>query len=173
MNKLFLSPLQCEDAYNACLKELVIRISPKDIDLIVAPMYGAFWFAKKLAKDWQLPWTGIELSRSRNVFSNDIEKFKNKRLLLVDDIYDTGKTLKYFNDYFMFKSLNMLTLTSKSYTPNIKGNKVIYGKYIEPHFWVVFPWEKEYEELSIGVDEMIKLKDFIENSKNKVNFSSQ
>lgn len=173
MNKLFLTPSQCENAYKDCLKELAIRISPKDIDLILAPLYGAIWFGRKLSYDWQVPWTGIELSFSRNKFTNEVEKYKKKRILLVDDIYDTGKTLEYFSNNFEYKSLYTATLTSKSYTPNVEGKQVIYGKYLEPHFWIVFPWEKEYEEALVGMDEMDRLRKTIEDTKNKVNFSSK
>jgi len=63
-----------------------------------------------------------------------------KRYLLIDEIYDTGKTfnktsrcLKFINhlDIFLIERYN----TNSS-------NNHIYGKILDDHRWVVFPWEK-------------------------------
>ncbi|MBA3750413.1 MAG: hypothetical protein H0X03_05880 [Nitrosopumilus sp.] len=65
---------------------------------------------------------------------------KTKRYLLIDEIYDTGKTFKKTSR--CLKLINHLDIfLVKRYNTNSSNNQ-IYGKILDDHRWVVFPWEK-------------------------------
>ena len=62
-------------------------------------------------------------------------KVKNKNSLIVDDISDTGKTLRYFYD----QKFDIATLFVREHTSKIKP-KYSY-KNINHDNWLLFPWE--------------------------------
>lgn len=62
-------------------------------------------------------------------------KVKNKSVLIVDDISDTGETLKYFDD----QKFDIATLFVREHTSKIKP-KYTY-KHINHDNWLLFPWE--------------------------------
>ena len=62
-------------------------------------------------------------------------KVKNKNSLIVDDISDTGETLKYFYD----QKFDIATLFVREHTSKIKP-KYSY-KNINHDNWLLFPWE--------------------------------
>ena len=62
-------------------------------------------------------------------------KVKNKNSLIVDDISDTGETLRYFDD----QKFDIATLFVREHTSKIKP-KYSY-KNINHDNWLLFPWE--------------------------------
>ncbi|MEI0563415.1 phosphoribosyltransferase [Brachyspira pulli] len=64
-------------------------------------------------------------------------KVKNKSVLIVDDISDTGETLRYFDD----QKFDIATLFVREHTSKIKP-KYIY-KNINHDNWLLFPWETQ------------------------------
>lgn len=62
-------------------------------------------------------------------------KVKNKNSLIVDDISDTGETLRYFDD----QKFDIATLFVRKHTSKIKP-KYSY-KNINHDNWLLFPWE--------------------------------
>ncbi|TXJ37411.1 phosphoribosyltransferase [Brachyspira pilosicoli] len=62
-------------------------------------------------------------------------KVKDKSVLIVDDISDTGETLKYFYD----QKFDIATLFIREHTSKIRP-KYIY-KSINHDDWLLFPWE--------------------------------
>ncbi|WP_300368109.1 phosphoribosyltransferase [Brachyspira sp.] len=62
-------------------------------------------------------------------------KVKNKAALIVDDISDTGETLRYFDD----QKFDIATLFVREHTSKIKP-KYSY-KNINHDNWLLFPWE--------------------------------
>ncbi|WP_297208298.1 phosphoribosyltransferase [uncultured Brachyspira sp.] len=62
-------------------------------------------------------------------------KVKNKNSLIVDDISDTGETLRYFYD----QKFDIATLFVREHTSKIKP-KYSY-KNINHDNWLLFPWE--------------------------------
>lgn len=66
---------------------------------------------------------------------------ENKKVLLVDDLADTGKSLSLANSYLTAKGATELKIATIYYKP---------WSYIIPHYyqketqnWVVFPWERK------------------------------
>ena len=64
-------------------------------------------------------------------------KVKNKAALIVDDISDTGETLRYFDD----QKFDIATLFVREHTSKIKP-KYSY-KNINHDNWLLFPWETQ------------------------------
>ncbi|WP_300755451.1 phosphoribosyltransferase [uncultured Brachyspira sp.] len=62
-------------------------------------------------------------------------KVKNKAALIVDDISDTGETLKYFDD----QKFDIATLFVREHTSKIKPRYNY--KNINHDNWLLFPWE--------------------------------
>ncbi len=62
-----------------------------------------------------------------------------KKYLLIDEIYDTGKTFQITSTHLSFiNHLDIFLL--ERYNTNISNNH-IYGKILDDPRWVVFPWE--------------------------------
>lgn len=60
-------------------------------------------------------------------------------LLLVDDIWDTGKTLIGLDERSLYQNqITIFTLLSKPITTDPKH---IFSRKLSPKFWAVFPWE--------------------------------
>lgn len=87
--------------------------------------------------------------KKKPVFGENInfECLKNKKVLLVDDIYGSGATLdfvindlsKHFAEIYSFVCVQNLDNYNPKYNlPNYVGEKV--------NGWVVFPWEEEKYE---------------------------
>lgn len=64
-------------------------------------------------------------------------KVKNKDVLIVDDILDTGDTLKYFAE----QKFDIATLFTRVHTSKIKSKYNAYN--IEHDNWLLFPWETD------------------------------
>lgn len=64
-------------------------------------------------------------------------KVKNKSVLIVDDISDTGETLRYFDD----QKFDIATLFVREHTSKITP-KYTY-KNINHDNWLLFPWETQ------------------------------
>lgn len=77
---------------------------------------------------------------NKKIIYNKIPIFETtKNYLLIDEIYDTGKTFHKTSIYLGF--INHLDIfLIKRYSTNNSINH-IYGKILEDSRWVVFPWE--------------------------------
>ncbi len=63
-----------------------------------------------------------------------------KKYLLIDEIYDTGKTFYKTSTYLNFISHLDIFLIKKYWRDNSINH--IYGKILDDDRWIVFPWEK-------------------------------
>lgn len=75
--------------------------------------------------------TGAELHVGRDVLA-----FADKKVLVVDDIYDTGKTVTMIKE--ILPKAVFLMPYSKVEKP---GPDIYYGKLYDADTWVEFPWE--------------------------------
>lgn len=72
-----------------------------------------------------------------------LTEYKDKNILIVDDISDRGHTLKHIVNYFKqysFNNLETFTLFTKvgtAYVPDW------YSKQYDKDVWLVFPWENK------------------------------
>jgi hypoxanthine phosphoribosyltransferase len=72
-----------------------------------------------------------------------LTEYKDRNILIVDDISDKGHTLKHIVNYFKqygFNNLETFTLFSKTGTAYIPN---WYSKEYAKDVWLVFPWESK------------------------------
>lgn len=82
----------------------------------------------------------------------DFGAINNKKALIVDDIFDTGRTMDYVLSYLgTSKSTKTATLFlkdidrgEKNYVPDW------YGKKAEKREWIVFPWETHETDVNLS-----------------------
>ncbi len=85
-------------------------------------------------------YTGINETAKTPVITQDLcYDIKNKKILLIDDVADTGISLRFSIDYLQKKSPKDLKIATIHYKPK---------SVIEPDFyiekttkWIVYPWE--------------------------------
>lgn len=83
-------------------------------------------------KQRKLKWVGDTISK---------KAIKNKKILLCDDILDSGRTLKYVCDMYDIKSAEAFVLVNKQ--PDTKFPFAVHSlSVLDPKVWVAFPWEQ-------------------------------
>jgi xanthine phosphoribosyltransferase len=109
-----------------------------------------------------------EVKIKTNLTRQDISRLNNaKRILIVDDILDTGATLKAVTEYLSYEILNtpeLLYFTSIKKPIAKKLVPEIYEKTLSPMImnsssWIVFPWDNEFQE---EADKLYKNKPIID-----------
>ena len=82
---------------------------------------------------------------NKKIIHNKIPVLKTtKKYLLIDEIYDTGKTLKKTSK--CLRSINHLDVfLIERYNTVISANHV-YGRVLNDSRWVVFPWEGQHQQ---------------------------
>ena len=80
----------------------------------------------------------LPLERIKCLKFNKFLKDK-KYLLIIDEIYDTGKTFFIVNEYFKGFEYDYACLVSRYRIPD--NNKIVVGKVLNHKKWIVFPWE--------------------------------
>jgi len=117
--------------------------SPKEIDCIVAIKRGGVWLGKHFSERFNIPIEYIHISFRHNKFiiPKKYKDLTNKNILVVDDIYDSGKTIDYIKNNIECKSLSAAFLLTK----NIRILPYMWGATARPDLWVNFPWENKLE----------------------------
>jgi hypoxanthine phosphoribosyltransferase len=72
-----------------------------------------------------------------------------KNILIIDDILDTGSTIRYFENHTGLKQHKNFKIASLHWNPNGEsGIKPDYYVNKKPkNSWIVYPWETEYVEM--------------------------
>jgi len=74
------------------------------------------------------------------------KKFSHERILIVDDIIDSGETMNTLHEYFQYHypevDIRTAGLIYKSNTSKHKPD--YYGMDMECNDWIVFPWERDW-----------------------------
>jgi len=153
-----LKELSFDDIKQSC-KRLAQQIKEKGwkIDVIVPLLKGGMTPAVFIGKELDIDnyaclHTRTTLSNKANAeckepislgFTN-VEEIKGKNVLVVDDIYDTGRSIKFANEVVKQNGAkniyNALCITVNEETKSL-DNMVCDLDYIKEHYWIVFPWE--------------------------------
>lgn len=74
----------------------------------------------------------------------DSREVANKKVLLIDDIYDTGKTIQHVKKDLLLSNCNVTSATLLYKSINNVTKPDYFGWEItEEKLWVVYPWEKQ------------------------------
>jgi len=120
-----------------------IQIDPLEYDGIICPLRGGFYLSNYLSHKYSLPMFYVDLhsyaddKKRKKIYLDSFQNVDDGRYLLVDDIYDSGNTIKFIkNVLYHHAELDVCTLVSKQSIKNL-----ICTKYVETDVWVEFFWE--------------------------------
>lgn len=118
---------------------LKIKKNNKKYDLIIGIKNGGIIPAILISRELNINDIEFITIRKNKIFKfNKFHKDK-KYLLIIDEIYDTGKTFSIVNKYFKRFEYDYACLISRYRIPD--NNKIITGKVLNHKRWIVFPWE--------------------------------
>jgi hypoxanthine phosphoribosyltransferase len=111
----------------------------KKYDLIIGIKNGGIIPAILISRELNINDIEFITIRKNKIFKfNKFHKDK-KDLLIIDEIYDTGKTFSIVNEYFKRFEYDYACLLSRYRIPD--NNKIVTGKVLNHKRWIVFPWE--------------------------------
>ena len=118
---------------------LKIKKNNKKYDLIMGIKNGGIIPAILISRELDINDIEFITIRKNKIFTfNKFHKDK-KYLLIIDEIYDTGKTFSIVNEYFKRFEYDYACLVSRYRIPD--NNKIVTGKVLNHKRWIVFPWE--------------------------------
>ena len=149
--KIYINQVQ----FNTHLLRLLEKLNGKmdDFDVVLGIKNGGLNVSKPIANFFNKQHLDIHISYyigEQKLFEPQIEKidnldiFKSNKFLLVDDIVDSGSTLKWFIDKTGFKKGEDFSVASIHWCEENSPD-------LEPEFfvnkklkldWIVYPWEK-------------------------------
>jgi uncharacterized protein len=118
---------------------LKIKKNNKKYDLIIGIKNGGIIPAILISRELDINDIEFITIRKNKIFKfNKFHKDK-KYVLIIDEIYDTGKTFSIVNEYFKRFEYDYACLISRYRIPD--NNKIVTGKVLNHKRWIVFPWE--------------------------------
>lgn len=120
-------------------------------DAIIGILNGGYVPAVKLQRIFNVPLFWVQISSYDYKKKNkklkwcgsiiDTAFIKDKNVLIVDDILDSGRTLLYVYHMLNAKSVSAFVLVNKRIAKDMPFH-VGYTKVARPEVWVKFPWEE-------------------------------
>jgi hypoxanthine phosphoribosyltransferase len=118
----------------------IILATGKKYDMILAITTGGIIPARLIARELEINIIQLIQIRNKKLYMEEMPPLvKDKKYLIVDDIYDTGNTfakvfaaVKHFDYDFAF----LMTRYKDS-------NATLVAKVLNHEKWIVFPWEKK------------------------------
>jgi hypoxanthine phosphoribosyltransferase len=119
-----------------------IRNSNKKYDAILGITNGGIIPAMGLAKELEINDIRFIPFRNKKLYTKVMPILsKDKKYLIVDEIYDTGETLSKVDNVLKKFDYDFTFLMSR-YRYNGNGKPFAYvGKLLNHNKWIVFPWE--------------------------------
>ena len=119
----------------------MIRESGQVYDGILCPLKGGFYLSHFMSRHLGIPLFYIEISSYRGRTAGDFYIGQRPgslkgRVLICDDIYDTGNTIKKIHEIFPAVDFHAACLVTKE-----KSAPAYYGLYVDKERWVDFFWE--------------------------------
>ncbi len=148
MNKIYISRLDFHSMMNRLTRSIVD--GPKKYKSIVGIANGGLAISNCLSYFLLLPHITITIRlRDGNIVDSSLDGMEKVTtpFLWVDDIIDSGETLRFFKKWGYIQGVDFDVATLHWCPENSNGEKPDYyvtTKKVED--WIVYPWEKEYEE---------------------------
>ena len=117
---------------------LKIKENNKKYDLIIGIKNGGIIPAKLISRELDINDIDFISVKIHQMFTSSNFP-RNKKYLLIDDIYDTGKTFFTVNKFFNSFEYDYACLISRYRI--IDNSKIITGEILNHNKWIVFPWE--------------------------------
>lgn len=150
MNKIYISRPDLHGMMNQLTRSIID--SPKKYKSIVGIANGGLAISNCLSYFLLLPHITITIRlrddpEHENQWNREGWDDIKKPFLWVDDIIDSGDTLRYFKHFGYIQGVDFDVATLHWCPENSNGEKPDY--YVATKKvtdWIVYPWEKEYEE---------------------------
>jgi uncharacterized protein len=115
-----------------------IKENNKKYDIIIGIKNGGIIPAKLISRELDIDDIDfISVKKNQMFISSNFPR--NKRYLVIDEIYDTGKTFLAINEFFNSFEYDYACLISRYRITENK--KIISGEILNHNKWMVFPWE--------------------------------
>ena len=116
-----------------------IRMSNKTYDAIIGITNGGIIPARLMARELDIDYIQLIPVRNKKLCKEEIPLLlKDKKYLIIDEIYDTGDTFSKVYDAVRIFNCDFAFLISR-YKHNSEGTFI--GKVLNHNKWIVFPWE--------------------------------
>ena len=120
-----------------------IRNSKKKYNIILGITNGGIIPARMLARDLDMNHILFIPVRNKKLYMNEMPQLsRDKKYLIVDEIYDTGSTLTTVYDTVRNYDCDFAFLMKRFMGNNVDGREYI-AKILNHNKWVVFPWERK------------------------------
>jgi hypoxanthine phosphoribosyltransferase len=127
------------EALTKTIAEQIRRSKNKKYDAILAITRGGIIPARLMARELGINCIQLIPVRDKKLYSEEMPiLYKDKKYLVIDEIYDTGDTFYKVHDAVRMFDCDFAFLMSR-YDHNIRGMYI--GKVLNHNKWVVFPWE--------------------------------
>ena len=134
--------LDWDDIENLVKKTaLKIKKNNKKYDMIIGIKNGGIIPAILISRELDINNIEFITIRKNKIFNFNKFLKDKKYLLIIDEIYDTGKTFFIVYEYFKRFEYDYACLVSRYRIPD--NNKIVTGKVLNHKKWIVFPWENE------------------------------
>lgn len=147
------------EAYKTFMKKLQSSKALEEIEGIVGIGRGSLFFAQLVAYDLNLPFIYVDPYSSKYIKQVKRISKKYSGLLVLDDVYESGKTLNVFDNHMYlfnekFKGVlyfGVLYYRRREFAVDEKGEKTMqysvpkhfmYGERVSNTFYLHFPWER-------------------------------
>ncbi len=116
-----------------------IRRSNKEYDAILGITNGGIIPARLMARELNIDYIQLIPFRHKKLYKEEMPLLlKDKKYLIIDEIYDTGYTFLKVYDAVKIFDCDFAFLMSR-YEHNSRG--IYIGKVLNHNNWIVFPWE--------------------------------
>ncbi len=116
-----------------------IRSSNKIYDIILGITNGGVIPARLMARELNMDHIQLIPIRRKKLYEEEMPAlFKDKKYLVIDEIYDTGDIYSKVHDALKIFDCDFAFLMSR-YQVNFKAAYI--GKILNHNKWIVFPWE--------------------------------
>lgn len=88
-----------------------------------------------------------------DLFNMDINSFNGKKILIVDDIWDSGVTMKCVQSHF--QNVDAVVSSATMHAREGSDGPDYYGEIVPHGIWIVYPWEiQETKDKIIDMEEI-------------------
>jgi hypoxanthine phosphoribosyltransferase len=116
-----------------------IQRSNKRYDTILGITNGGIIPARLMARELDINHIQFIPIRDKKIQNDEMPQLlKDKKYLIIDDIYDTGDTFSKAYDIIKIFNCDFGVLMCRYK----KNNSVLVGKILNHRKWIVFPWER-------------------------------
>jgi uncharacterized protein len=118
----------------------LILATRKKYDMILAITTGGIIPARLIARELEINYIQLIPIRNKKLYIEEMPLLvKDKKYLIVDDIYDTGNTFAKVFDVVKNFDYDFAFLMTRYRN----SNAILTAKVLNHEKWIVFPWEKK------------------------------